>query len=125
MKRQTTMPKKNRKEPQPVVEERKPKNPDIARWVEQAVLNELGTPPDMTWFKASNVFDNRWRVDIWCEKEVSGDLISAYSQHIKHSYFIHFNHNTYEIIKSTPEVKREYNGTVQEGNNKTIQSSKP
>lgn len=30
-----------------------------------SVLKALGTPPGYYQTKASNVFDNRWRVDVW------------------------------------------------------------
>jgi hypothetical protein len=43
-----------------------PKRVDAVRDnVVRNVLNNLGTPPGYYQTKATNVYDNRWRVDIW------------------------------------------------------------
>lgn len=93
---------------EPVSVPQKPKNEDLTKYVEAAVLDMLGTPSNMTMITSRNVYDNRWRVNVWTEYEVKGDIVHSVSQKIKHSYFVHFNHTDHKIIKADPEIKKEY-----------------
>jgi len=81
--------------------------PDFKSFVEEQVLNRLGTPSNLNFIRASNVFDNRWRVDVWCYHEVEGTLSSTSNSKIDYSYFIHADEQG-KIINSSPEIKKEF-----------------
>jgi hypothetical protein len=64
---------------------KKPKN-ELQEKVARNVLNALGTPPGFLQIKACNVYDNRWRVDIWArqKQETEGVITKT---HIPDSFF--------------------------------------
>ena len=68
--------------------------------VTQEVLEQLGTPDNLYKIDANNVYDSKWRVDVWIEewKEES----TGPSYRIAHSYFCTIQDNC--ILKSNPEI---------------------
>ena len=69
-----------------------PPNPQDISWEEELkkeVLKRLGTPPDMLQITARNLWDNRWRVNVWTHKDVETDCTIMKSPTIadKHSFF--------------------------------------
>ena len=66
----------------------------------EEVLEQLGTPHNLYKIDANNVYDNRWRVDVWIEewKEES----TGPSYRIAYSYFCTIKDNC--ILKSNPEI---------------------
>ena len=70
-------------------------------FVTSQVIEAVGKIDDMKKIKASNVFDNNWRVDIWCESETEGCLIPRVE--IRYSYFVRTDKEG-NIIKSSPEL---------------------
>tara|TARA_Y100000593_G_C4320080_1_gene343289 strand:+ start:6230 stop:6517 length:288 start_codon:yes stop_codon:yes gene_type:complete len=76
-------------------------------FVEEQVLNKLGKPDNLNFIRASNVFDNRWRVDVWCYHEVEGCLSKTSSSRIEYSYFVRTDEEG-KITNSDPEINKEF-----------------
>ena len=70
--------------------------------VEDAVLKIMGKPKDFYQINALNVYDNRWRVDIWTSYVAKNSMTGLDSYKISYSYFCHVQGN--EIVKSMPEI---------------------
>ena len=70
--------------------------------VEDAVLKIMGKPKDFYQINALNVYDNRWRVDIWTSYVARDSMTGLDSYKISYSYFCHVQGN--EIVKSIPEI---------------------
>ena len=52
------------------------------------LLKALGKPENLFKVKALNVFDNRWRVDVWSKLGESAGIVRAL---ITDSFFLHVN----------------------------------
>ena len=108
-------PKKPTPKPQPKVKAKKAfklEDKDITKeelnsFVKEQVIAKLGKPPELNFIKASNVFDNRWRVDVWCYFDSTETIMATKSSDIKHSYFIHVDEHG-KITNSSPEIHKEY-----------------
>ena len=70
--------------------------------IEDAVLKILGKPKNFYQNNALNVYDNRWRVDIWTSYVAKDSMTGLDSYKISYSYFCHIQGN--EIVKSMPEI---------------------
>jgi len=57
------------------------------------MLNMVGKPSNFFKCKAINVYDDRYRVNIYCTREVDG----IEGKHIISSYFIKYNEDNKEI----------------------------
>ena len=84
-------------------------NDKIAKenFIREQVLNLLGRPKSLNFIRASNVFDNRWRVDVWCYFDSQETIMPSQCSKILHSYFIHASEDG-TIIKSSPSREKEY-----------------
>lgn len=71
------------------------------------LLNRLGRPEKLKFIKASNVFDNKWRVDVWCYHDSVKTIMATQSAKILHSYFIYADAHG-KIIESSPEITKIY-----------------
>jgi hypothetical protein len=80
---------------------------ELDSFVKEQVIVKLGNPPKLNFIKASNVFDNKWRVDVWCYFDSTETIMSTQSSKIKHSYFIDVNEHG-KITNSSPEITKEY-----------------
>ena len=80
---------------------------ELKSFVEEQVIAKLGKPTELNFVRASNVFDNRWRVDVWCYFDSTVTIMPTKSSNIKHSYFIHVDEHG-KIIDSSPEINKEY-----------------
>jgi len=54
------------------------------------IFNHVSKPSDYLYCRSINVFDDRWRVNIYSKRYVD-DIEGKY---ISHSYFVHFNTET-------------------------------
>ena len=70
--------------------------------VEDAVLKIMGKPKNFYQINALNLYDNRWRVDIWTSYVPECSMTGLDSYKISYSYFCHVQGN--EIVKSIPEI---------------------
>lgn len=63
----------------------------------------LGTVPNLHIIKASNVFNNNWRVDVWCDQQKDEQLSLTANTLIEYSYFVTTDDKG-KILKSKPEI---------------------
>ena len=77
----------------------------MSSFVKEQVLARLGQPDTLKFVNAANVFDNNWRVDVWCHFESEVAMIKPAK--IKHSYFVKVDEHG-KFISSSPEIKKEY-----------------
>jgi hypothetical protein len=63
----------------------------------------LGTVPNLHNIKASNVFNNNWRVDVWCNQQNDERLSLTANTLIEYSYFVTTDDKG-KILKSKPEI---------------------
>ena len=80
---------------------------ELQAFVEEQVITKLGKPSELNFIRASNIFDNRWRVDVWCYYDSTVTIMPTKCSKIFHSYFIHTDDHG-KIVKSSPEIKKEY-----------------
>ena len=80
---------------------------ELKSFVEEQVIAKLGKPTELNFIRASNVFDNRWRVDVWCYYDSTVTIMPTKCSNIKHSYFVHTDEHG-KIINSSPEIIKEY-----------------
>ena len=80
---------------------------DFTDFVKEQVLNKLGKPKNLNFIRASNIFENRWRVDVWCYFDSTETIMPTKCSKIFHSYFIRTGTDG-QIIYSNPEIKKEY-----------------
>ena len=67
------------------------------------VLDGHGEIKDLREVRASNVFDNRWRIDIWCHYDSTQTIMKTVCAKIFYSYFIHVNESG-NITKCSPPL---------------------
>ena len=70
--------------------------------IEDAVLKIMGKPKNFYQINALNLYDNRWRVDIWTSYIAKNSMTGLDSYKISYSYFCHVQGT--EIVKSIPEL---------------------
>jgi hypothetical protein len=63
----------------------------------------LGTVPNLHNIKAVNVFNNNWRVDVWCNQQNDERLSLTSNALIEYSYFVTTDDKG-KILKSKPEI---------------------
>ena len=68
--------------------------------VQDLVLGLLGEPPSFFGTTVVNVFDDKWRVNIWTQSYSSVRVTPVYS--ISHSFFLTIQNG--EIVSSNPPV---------------------
>jgi len=74
--------------------------------ITRQVLDAHGELEGLKEVRMSNVFDNRWRVNVWCYYEdpnLMSNLVRPAK--IKYSYFLHVD-DAGKILKSSPELGR-------------------
>ena len=77
----------------------KPKKPPLQK---SPKFTQNETLDRMKKIRATNVFDNNWRVDIWCELDDAKEYMIPRLK-IKYSYFVGTNSEG-NIISSDPEL---------------------
>ena len=80
---------------------------DFTDFVKEQVLNKLGKLKNLDFIRASNIFENRWRIDVWCYFDSTVTIMPTKCSKIFHSYFAHTGPDG-QIIYSNPEIKKEY-----------------
>jgi hypothetical protein len=85
-----------------------PQDMDWGEYLKKDVLKKLGKPPKLIKITAANVFDNRWRVDVWITKEVETGYSTVDSPSLPdgHSFFCIIKQGGKIIYK--PEIKKLY-----------------
>jgi len=77
-----------------------------AEILEGLVWNSLGKPNNLLKIRCTNVFSDRWRVDIYCTFPREGGLTQMPDVKISDSFFIIFRDN--EIFSSDPKIEKRY-----------------
>ena len=78
---------------------------DQEKLVIHDVLESLGKPPSLHEVTAHNVFDDKWRVNVWIKEYKHEDSIApTYS--IAHTYFCTLQDNW--VVDSNPEIEKLY-----------------
>tara|TARA_R110002020_G_scaffold333471_1_gene548843 strand:+ start:429 stop:740 length:312 start_codon:yes stop_codon:yes gene_type:complete len=72
--------------------------------LEAIVFDLLGKPKYLSLIRLSNVYSDRWRVDIYCETPIKGQFMPQTK--ITDSFFIIFRDN--EIFSSDPAIEPKY-----------------
>jgi len=70
----------------------------------EKILNRLGKPPYLHHVDATNVYSNKWRVNVWTEDVAPGMVAKSYE--IKHSFFCELTDSG--SLKVTPKIERLY-----------------
>jgi len=78
---------------------------DDSKIVISDVLEGLGKHPDLHEVTAHNVFDDKWRVNVWIKQYNHEDSIAP-SYSIAHSFFCTLQDNW--IVDSNPEIEQLY-----------------
>jgi len=78
-------------------------DPDADKVIEK-ILNRLGKPPSLHHVDATNVYSNKWRVNVWIEDVAAGMVAKSYA--IKHSFFCELTDSG--SLKVTPKIERLY-----------------
>ena len=64
-------------------------NDNLTEIIIRQVLDEHGEIEDLREVRAFNVFDNRWRIDIWCDFDSTQTIMPTRCSKIFYSYFAH------------------------------------
>jgi len=83
------------------------KKEELESFVKEQVINKLGKPKNLHFIRASNIFENRWRIDVWCHYDSTITIMPTKCSKIFHSYFAHTDTDG-QITYSNPEIKKEY-----------------
>ena len=96
-----------KKRPQKVKKEeiKKNKQSDHSFIIKEAVLERLGKPTNLWKIDVIHLWDNRYRVNMWCEKK--GRIGSTYR--ITDSFFV-ITSPEGGIVESRPQIVKRYNG---------------
>ena len=76
---------------------------DIKSLVEKQVMETLGKPNNFDYIRSKNVYNNRWRVDVWCEHESNKTMVFTKYSTIDYSYFIKVDDEG-KIVESSPKI---------------------
>ena len=78
--------------------------------VQEKVLNRLGRPSDLFKVDAYNVYDNKWRVNVWCDrKPEDGNECTVRSKELRHSFFCAITKGG--TLRCKPKIERLYRQT--------------
>jgi hypothetical protein len=67
--------------------------------IEHLLFKQVGKPKDYLMTKIVNVYDNRYRINVYCEQEED----SLMKKRICASYFCHYTKDSLDIIKGRPD----------------------
>ena len=82
---------------------RKQQQQDLEQKVIDKILNRLGKPHNLHSATAKNVFENKWRVNIWVE-ELSDGCSVAKRYSIAHSFFCELTEGG--TLRTTPKIEK-------------------
>ena len=75
---------------------------DLEQKIIDKILSRLGKPYNLHSATARNVFDNKWRVNIWIEEHCD-DYSVAKKYSIAHSFFCELTENG--TLRTTPKIE--------------------
>ena len=68
--------------------------------IESLLFKQVSRPKDYLMTRIINVFDNRYRINIYCEQEED----NLTKKRICASYFCHYSKNNLDIIHANPPI---------------------
>jgi|TARA_R110002110_G_scaffold280154_1_gene494904 hypothetical protein len=71
--------------------------------ITRQVLDAHGELKDLKEIRLYNVFDNKWRINVWCYYENESIMSIFRPATIKYSYFVHVD-DACKILKSCPKL---------------------
>ena len=75
------------------------------KFVKDFVLSKMGAVENLYEIKTSNIYDDRWRTDVWVKEQIKtevGNLTDKY--YIKYGYFMRFTDG--KLTYCNPELKK-------------------
>lgn len=76
---------------------------ELEEKVVDKILNRLGKPHNLHGATAKNVFDNKWRVNIWVEEPSDGHSV-AKTYSIAHSFFCELTEGG--TLRTNPKIEK-------------------
>ena len=73
--------------------------------LEKIINDKKSTLREIT---ATKLWDDRWRVNVWCIERKQLECSMADSHHIPHSYFLRYNPDSKEITRCDPKIEKIY-----------------
>ena len=78
--------------------------------IQSKVLSRLGRPSDLSMVDVKNVYANKWRVNVWCEKPPVDDASDVVrSIEIRHSFFCTMTEGG--TLRCKPKIEKLYRQT--------------
>ena len=79
--------------------------PHLDKLVINAVISKLGKPENLFQVTATNLWNDRWRVNVWCKHQVETECMVVENHRIEYSYFIRYNEESGTITLCNPEIE--------------------
>ena len=77
---------------------------ELENFVSEQVISKLGgKPPKFHSIRSKNVFDNKWRVDVFCYVETATENAVYFDKRIDYSFFISTD-DSGKVVKSEPRI---------------------
>ena len=86
-----------------------PKANDVRPAIAQGILSLMGRPQNLHEVVVKSLWDNRFRVNVWCHVAAEGKEITALydPKLITDSFFVQVN-PLGDIVQSSPDIKKKY-----------------
>ena len=82
--------------------------------VREKILNRLGRPSDLFKVDVKNVYGNKWRINVWCDRKPEDESnCTVGSKELRHSYFCTVTKGG--TLRCKPKIERLYRQTGKEG----------
>jgi len=82
-------------------------NKDLERFVSEQVISKLGgKPPSFHSIRSKNVFNDKWRVDVFCYVETATENAIYLDKRINYSFFVKAD-GSGKILNSDPNISIE------------------
>ena len=82
--------------------------------VQAKILNRLGRPSDLFKVDVKNVYSNKWRINVWCErKPEDGNECTVTSKELRHSFFCTMTEGG--TLRCKPKIEKLYRQTDKQG----------
>ena len=81
--------------------------------VKAKILSRLGRPSDLFKVDVKNVYSNKWRINVWCDrKPEDGNECTVTSKELRHSFFCTMTEGG--TLRCKPKIERLYRQTDKE-----------
>ena len=82
-----------------------PPSEEVKQAIEQKVIKRLGKPPGFDQIEAKHLWDNKWRVNVWCKFYNSTDKVVP-SFNISDSFFVEVSKTN--RVSASPRIVKKY-----------------